>query len=260
MHFIFFLISFHLYFFKSINKSKLIQYFYNENFCCKYLKNLKIIISLTSWPKRIKNVATVVNSLLNQNIEPDLIELNLCIIEFPNKTKDLPKELNTLLSKNKNIEINWVEKNTGVFKKIIPTIKKYYGLNYYLISVDDDIIYRKDYIELLIYNIEKYKSDSFCLSKSKVIGSKMIYKSLIFERDFFEKLTDEIINTRIDDYYINYYLTQKNKKMANYRPNNVNDIIKVYNPIFPNSRSKTGKYSIKLVKRSFELINKIKFK
>ena len=47
------------------------------------------------------------------------------------------------MSKNKNIEINWVEKNTGVFKKIIPTIKKYYGLNYYLISVDDDIIYRK---------------------------------------------------------------------------------------------------------------------
>lgn len=260
MHFVFFFLSFHLYFFNLVNKSKLIDYFYNENFCCKYFKNIKIIVSLTSWPKRINNVPIVINSLLNQNIEPDLIELNLCIIEFPNKTKDLPEELNTLLSKNKNIEINWVEKNTGVFKKIIPTIKKYYGLNYYLISVDDDIIYRKDYIELLIYNIEKYKSDSFCLSKAKLIGSKMIYKSLIFERDFFEKLTDEIINTRIDDYYIYYYLTQKNKKIANYKPNNINDIIKVYNPIFPNSRSKTGKYSIKLVKRSFELVNKIKFK
>jgi hypothetical protein len=62
------------------------------------------------------------------------------------KKKDLP-------SKNKKIEINWVEKNTGVFKKIIPTIKKYYGLNYYLLSVDDDIIYRNDYIELMLYNI-----------------------------------------------------------------------------------------------------------
>ena len=77
---------------------------------------------------------------------------------------------------------------------------------------------------------------------------------------FFKKLIDKIINTRIDDYYINYYLIQKNKKMANYKPNNVNNIIKVYNPIFLNSRSKTYKYSIKLVKRSFELVNKIKFK
>ena len=42
-------------------------------------------------------------------------------------------------NKNKKIEIN---------KKRCSTIKKYYGLNYYLLSVDDDIIYRKDYIEL----------------------------------------------------------------------------------------------------------------
>ena len=260
MNFIFYLISFHLYFFKSINKSKLIQYFYNENFCCKYLKNLKIIISLTSWPKRIKNVATVVKSLLNQNIEPDLIELNLCIIEFPNKEKDLPKELNILLSKNKKIEINWVKKNTGVFKKIIPTIQKYYGLNYYLLSVDDDYIYRKDYIELMVYNIKKYNSDSFCLSKYKIIGNRMIYKSLIFEKDFINKLTDKIIETRIDDSYINYYLKKKKKKMANYSPNNIKDIMKIYNPIHPNSRNnKTGKYSPKLVKRALKLINKIKF-
>ena len=111
----------------------------------------------------------------------------------------------------------------------------------------------------MLYNINKFNSDSFCLCSGKVIGNKMIYKSLIFENDFIEKLTDEIIQTRIDDYYINYYLTQKKKRMANYKPNNIKDIIKIYNSIYPNSRSKTGKYSPKLVKRSFELINKIKF-
>ena len=235
------------------------QYFINENFCCKYLKKIKIIVSLTSWPKRIKNVAIVINSLLNQNIEPDLIELNLCIIEFPNKEKDLPKELNILISKNKKIEINWVEKNTGVFKKIIPTIKKYYGLNYYLLSVDDDYIYRKDYIELMVYNIQKYNSDSFCLTNSQIIGNRMIYKSLIFENDFIEKLTDEIIETRISDSYIKYYLMKKKKKMAMYRPNNIRDIMKIYNPIHPNSRNETGVYSPKLVKRALQLINKIQF-
>ena len=214
---------------------------------------------MTSWPKRIINLVPVLKSLLNQTIEPDLIELNLCIIEFPNKEKDLPKELNILMSKNKKIEINWVEKNTGVFKKIIPTIKKYYGLNYYLLSVDDDFIYRKDYIELMVYNIQKYNSDSFCLTKSHVIGNRMIYKSLIFEKDFIEKLTDEIIETRIDDSYIKYYLVKKKKKMAMYRPNNIKDIMKIYNPIHPNSRNKTGVYSPKLIKRAIQLINKIQF-
>ena len=111
----------------------------------------------------------------------------------------------------------------------------------------------------MVYNIKKFNSDSFCLCSGKVIGNKMIYKSLIFENDFIEKLTDEIIETRISDYYIKYYLIKKKKKMANYKPNNIKDIIKVFNPIFPNSRNITGKYSPQLVKRSYNLVNKIKF-
>ena len=56
--------------------------------------------------------------------------------------------------------------------------------------------------------------------------------------------------------YINYLLR---KKMASYRPNNIKDIMKIYNPVHPNSRNKTGTYSPILVKRAIELINKIKF-
>ena len=61
----------------------------------------------------------------------------------------------------------------------------------------------------MVYNIQNYNSDSFCFTKSQVIGIRMIYKSLIFENDFIEKLKDEIIETRIDDLYINYYLVKK---------------------------------------------------
>ena len=38
-------------------------------------------------------------------------------------------------------------------------------MNYYLLSVDDDYIYNKTYIKIMINYIEKYKSDSFCLSR-----------------------------------------------------------------------------------------------
>ena len=107
----------------------------------------RIIISMTSWPKRIGNVKTVLESLLKQTVKADLIELNLSLQEFPNKEIDLPEDLNDLINNNKCIEINWVEENTGVFKKLIPTIKKFLGEEeYYLLSVDDDYINRSDYI------------------------------------------------------------------------------------------------------------------
>jgi hypothetical protein len=82
-------------------------------------------------------------------------------------------------------------------------------MNYYLLSVDDDWIYKKIYIKTMIFFIEKYNSDSFSLSKSKVIGNRIIYKSTSFDFDFITKLTDDIINAKISDLYIYYYLKKK---------------------------------------------------
>ena len=67
------------------------------------------------------------------------------------------------------------------------------------------------------------------------MGSIMIYKSTCFQRDFYEKLTDEIIDKRIDDAYIDYYLSQKKKKKVFIKVENRFSIIKPFNSIFPNS-------------------------
>ncbi len=240
--------------FKDYCKKK--QFYINS---CKKKKN-KIIVSLTSWNKRIVNVYDVLKSILNQDTPPDLIELNLCEIEFPNKENDFPQKLLLLLKENEKIEINWVKKNTYTFKKIIPTIKKYFGKKYYLLSVDDDWIYRKDYISMMINYIEKFKSDSFCLGGGSVLGAIMIYKSTCFQRDFYEKLTDEIINMRIDDSYINYYLSQKKKKMAFIKVENIFSIIKPFNSIFPNSDDGfKGRYIVENLNKANNLIHSIKF-
>ena len=42
----------------------------------------KIIVTLTSWTKRIGNVSMVVKSLLEQDIEADIIQINLSEDEF----------------------------------------------------------------------------------------------------------------------------------------------------------------------------------
>ena len=214
---------------------------------------------MTSWPKRINNVSVVLISLINQIKKPDLIELNLSLEEFPNKEKDLPNELNILLNTFKFIEINWVEKNTGVFKKLIPTIKKFYGLKYYLLSVDDDFIYRNDYILTMINKLKNKNTDCLSLSGG-FMGSRMIYKSSCFDLDILENLTKEIINTRLDDYYYEYYLKKKNKKIFKEKKK-VPNIMIPFNSIYPNSKNeKTGKYSIKLKKKAKSLLKKLNFK
>lgn len=172
-----------------------------------------IIVAFTSWKKRINNVAKVVFNISNQTIKPDLIELNLCIEEFPNKEKDLPLEVNLLLENN-ILHINWVDKNTYTFKKFIPTLQKHYGEDYYLITIDDDKLYDKNYIEFLVNHIKD--NDTFCASHlgNLLIGGLMIYKSSIFDKGFWEKLTNEIIETKIDDTYIYFYLKYKHAKFG----------------------------------------------
>ena len=223
-------------------------------------KEKSVIVSLTSWAKRIGNVKDVLISLLNQTKKADFIELNLSLLEFPKKEKSLPKDLIKLIKENKTVEINWVENNPGVFKKIIPTLKKFYGQDYYLLSVDDDWIYRNDYIKLMVNYLEQSKSDTFCLANAIVIGNRQIYCSTCFEADFWEKLTQEVIDTRIDDSYIEYYLKCKGKKFYNYRPDNVTDITKPFNPICPNSHNtETGQYSQEDIMKANEVIRKINF-
>ena len=70
----------------------------------------KIIVSFTSYPKRMKTVHKVVESLLNQTICADEIILFLSILEFPQREEDLPVELLNMIGK-KGFKIEWVEDN-----------------------------------------------------------------------------------------------------------------------------------------------------
>lgn len=218
-----------------------------------------IIVSLTSWPKRIGNVATVLKSIVEQDIKADLIQINLSRDEFPN-CEGIPDDLLDLMKVHPEIQIEWVDGNDGVFKKIIPTLRKHYGEDYYLISIDDDLIYRSDWIKMLVENLENTKGDSYCPSLGKVVGNRMIYKSSCFEEDFWEKLTPEVIATRIDDMYIEYYLSSHHKTMSHYRPTDIEKMTTLYNPVYPNSHNtSTGSYSAEDIHNARNTIYKIKF-
>ena len=104
-----------------------------------------LYVSFTSWPKRIGYCARTVRMMTNQTMVPTKIILNLSLEEFPEREKSLPEDLVDELRENDLFEICWVEKNTYVWKKIIPTMMKYPDA--LVLSVDDDIDYPSNYIE-----------------------------------------------------------------------------------------------------------------
>ena len=137
------------------------DYLFNNIFNLKFLKYIhdlynlkeKIIISMTSWKKRINKAHKSIEILINNSYKPDKVILNLAIEEFPKKNLELPQSILKLL-KSEIFEIFWVNKNNNVFKKLIPTINRY--KNDLIITIDDDFIYPFDLIENILKNYIKY--------------------------------------------------------------------------------------------------------
>ena len=106
-----------------------------------------IVVCMTSWVKRIKNVRPIVENVMRGILQPDRLYLSLSVVEFPNKENDLPKSLVNYFNSDERLIINWVEgKNTKCMKKVF-TVLQYINDDDIIIPMDDDIMYPLDYIE-----------------------------------------------------------------------------------------------------------------
>lgn len=115
-----------------------------------------LVVTMTSWPKRIHNVIKVCDSIFRNTVQPDRVYLNLSVEEFPNKTKDLPLDLTMFINVNQKLYINWVDgPNTRSFKKIVP-ILQYLNSDDLIISADDDFTFPRDLIESRLTDFRIY--------------------------------------------------------------------------------------------------------
>ena len=178
----------------------------------------KIIISMTSWVKRINNVPLVIDSILKNTVQPDKIVLNLSIEEFPNLENDLP-DVVVKLEDDGVLEIGWQKGNTKAFKKIIPTMQKY--PNDVIISIDDDFIYPIDFIQRFIKIHEKYPDSPLSGNTVGLFGAKMHcgcaslvkskfygkYIEILFDENVAHIGTDDVFYTicaALSGYYYKY--------------------------------------------------------
>lgn len=123
----------------------LYTYIFFYNLSCKN----RIIVSLTTSPKRIHNLKTTIDSILNQNVNVDFIIINLPKVFKRDGSKF--KEIPDFLLNNGKIIINNVE-DIGPSTKIVPTCKSSFTTEDDIIfSIDDDIYYPPDTIKTYLF-------------------------------------------------------------------------------------------------------------
>lgn len=141
---------------KHIEKNKIDIGLENDKvkYVCKSSNNEQLIVSLTSYPSRLTDIKYTLYSLFNQTLMPNRIILYLTFEEFPNGKKDLP--LDVIYFEKYGLEIKWC-RNLRAYNKLIPALKSF--PNSIIVTVDDDIYYRPDTLEILYKTHVEYPRD-----------------------------------------------------------------------------------------------------
>jgi len=116
----------------------------------------QIVVSLTSFPPRMKNLWMVLESLLRQTKKPDRIILWLATTQFPHH-KDIEKRVRAM--EQRGLEIRFCE-------DLKPHKKYYYAMQEFshdiVITADDDIFYSETMVEDLLTKHHEYPNCVVC--------------------------------------------------------------------------------------------------
>jgi len=108
-------------------------------------QNNDIIVSLTTFGNRINDVYLAIESIGSQTMKPSKVILWLDEDVFDDR--NIPITLKNL--QKRGLIVDYC-KDIKAYTKLIPTLKKY-GQNI-IITIDDDVIYNRDLIEVLYRN------------------------------------------------------------------------------------------------------------
>lgn len=121
------------------------------------MSNKKIIATLTSFPFRVPMIHQVIETILNQTVQPDKIVLYLADEQFPDRK--LPQTLTEITRNVDKFEIRWCSRDIRSYKKLIPALTDF--PDDIIITFDDDILYPDEIIEKLINKHKEYP-DAIC--------------------------------------------------------------------------------------------------
>lgn len=114
----------------------------------------EIIVSLTSYGKRLYDAAGAIESIMQQTMRPNRIILNL---DKDALDEPLPIALQRQMKRGLEVEVE--DEHIRSYKKLIPTMRRF--PNAIIITIDDDCIYDCDVVERLF---KSYLHNKNCVS------------------------------------------------------------------------------------------------
>lgn len=128
-------------------------------------REMKVVVALTSFPRRIPGVWIVLEILLRQSFKPDKVILYLSEKQFPNGMGDLPKRI--LQQCSRGVDVVFVPDDFRSHKKY------YYAMqgfpNDIIVTVDDDIFYPTTLLQTLIEYHKKFPDRVICRYAKKIV-------------------------------------------------------------------------------------------
>lgn len=191
------------------------------------LSQPRVIFSLTSSPKRIQFLNETLYSLLNQEIMPKKIQINLPFV-FRRTGEQFTNVEKLDFLKHPLIEINRCD-DIGPITKLVPTLHSETNADTLIIVVDDDTVYPPDLIHKYIQFSSlhpnqvivghcgdtlldgKYSVDDGTCSLFESFGASG-FKRSFFSDNFTSYVSQAVSNNwclRSDDYVISNYLVNK---------------------------------------------------
>ena len=112
------------------------------------MSQLPIIVSLAVMRSRIGSLDRVISSLLAQSVAPAKIVLNVSrqpyLLDQGLAFEDLPEFTRRLITSGK-VELYFTE-NTGPYRKVVPTLRRFGHRPFLLATADDDVVYPKHWL------------------------------------------------------------------------------------------------------------------
>ena len=122
----------------------------------------EIIISLTSMPSRIDKVYITIETLLQQSLKPDRVQLWLAKDEM--SIDDLPETL--LRQEKRGLEICWIDKSMRSYNKLVPSLEK--NPESVIVTADDDVVYPRWWLKIIV-DAWRENLDNIVAYRTKII-------------------------------------------------------------------------------------------
>jgi len=142
----------------------------------KQTSTAPFVVTLTSFPPRLRSIHLVIQSLLMQSLKPPSIELWLGSDEIPGRQR-LPSAL--LALEERGLHIHFAKRTCMQYDKFLHNSES--NRDCPLIIVDDDVIYPPDCLEVLL-NCHAEWPQAVCCNRANKIGLDRKDRILPYEK------------------------------------------------------------------------------